>query len=124
MGGGRFFIENPRRGVSTRGWGRGAGRVSAANRGIGGGGGAKYFFSGPKCPPSFLPPQNYAPIPGLGTTITVLDPITQPTASLKPNVSPKLQPLIGADFWAGDPTKHFSVKRKGFSVKRGEGFSE
>ena len=24
----------------------------------------------------------------------------------------------------GDPTKHFSVKRKGFSVKRGEGFSE
>ena len=31
---------------------------------------------------------------------------------------------IGADFWAGDPTKHFSVKRKGFSVKRGEGFSE
>ena len=27
-------------------------------------------------------------------------------------------------FWAGDPTKHFSVKKKGFSVKRGEGFSE
>ena len=24
-----------------------------------------------------------------------------------------------ADFWAGNPTKHFSVKKKGFSVKRG-----
>ena len=34
--------------------------------------------------------------------------------------------FLGADFWAGDPTKHFSVKKKkkGFSVKRGEGFSE
>ena len=32
--------------------------------------------------------------------------------------------VIGADFWEGDPTKHFSVKKKGFSVKRGEGFSE
>ena len=31
---------------------------------------------------------------------------------------------IGADFWAGDPTKHFSMKKKGFSVKGGEGFSE
>ena len=31
---------------------------------------------------------------------------------------------VGADFGAGDPTKHFSVKKKGFSVKRGEGFSE
>ena len=31
---------------------------------------------------------------------------------------------VGADFWAGDPTKHFSVKKKGFSVKRGEGFNE
>ena len=30
----------------------------------------------------------------------------------------------GADFWEGDPTKHFSVKKKGSSVKRGEGFSE
>ena len=29
-----------------------AGRVSAANWGILGGGGAKYFFSGPKRPPS------------------------------------------------------------------------
>ena len=33
-------------------------------------------------------------------------------------------PELRADFWAGDPTKHFSVKKKGFSVKRGEGFSE
>ena len=28
--------------------------------------------------------------------------------------------LLGADFWEGDATKHFSVKKKGFSVKRGE----
>ena len=29
---------------------------------------------------------------------------------------------LGADFWAGDATKHFSVKKKkkNFSVKRGE----
>ena len=31
---------------------------------------------------------------------------------------------VGADFWAGDPTKQFSVKKKGFSMKRGEGFGE
>ena len=31
---------------------------------------------------------------------------------------------VGAEFWEGDPTKHFLVKNKGFSVKRGEGFSE
>ena len=43
----RFFMENPRRGGSPA---REAGRVSAANWGIGWGG-AKYFFSGPKCPP-------------------------------------------------------------------------
>ena len=43
-----IFIENPRRGVSRRERGRAAGRVSAANWG---GGGAKYFFSGPQCPP-------------------------------------------------------------------------
>ena len=49
-GGASIFIENPRRGVSGRERGRGAGRVSAANWGIGGRG-AKYFFSGPKCPP-------------------------------------------------------------------------
>ena len=50
-GGDRFFIENPRRGVSRRERGRGAGRVSAANWGLGGGG-AKSCFSGPKFPPS------------------------------------------------------------------------
>ena len=44
-GGGRFFIENPRRGVSRRERGRGAGRVSAANWGFGGGK-AKIFFRG------------------------------------------------------------------------------
>ena len=50
--GGRFLLKIP------GGWGgfsrRGLGpRVSAANWGIwGGGGGAKYFFFGPKCPPS------------------------------------------------------------------------
>ena len=31
------------------------------------------------------------------------------------------QPLIGADFWEGDVTKHFSGGKKGFSVKRDEG---
>ena len=25
-----------------------------------------------------------------------------------------------AEFWEGDATKHYSVKKKGFSVKRGE----
>ena len=52
-GGCRFFIENPRGGGGSR-RGRGAGRVSAANWGSWGGGGTKYFFSGPKCPPSCL----------------------------------------------------------------------
>ena len=42
----RFLIENPRRGVSRRERVQGAGRVSAANLGFLGGGGAKYFFSG------------------------------------------------------------------------------
>ena len=28
--------------------------------------------------------------------------------------------LVGADFWEGDATKHFSVENMGFSVKRGE----
>ena len=32
---------------------------------------------------------------------------------------PKI-PKFRADFWEGDVTKHFSVKKKGFSVKRGE----
>ena len=49
-----FFMENPRRaGVCQErgGWGgaRGAGRVSAGK-----GGGANFFFSGPKFPPSKL----------------------------------------------------------------------
>ena len=37
-GGGPIFIGNPKRGVFRRERGRGAGRVSAANWGIGGGG--------------------------------------------------------------------------------------
>ena len=51
QGGGSVFIKNPRKGgggVSHEGV-KGAGRVSAGNSG--GWGGAKYFFSGPKCPP-------------------------------------------------------------------------
>ena len=50
-GGGRDSIENPREGggLPEGGGGQGAGRVFAGNLG---GGGAKYFFSGPKCPPS------------------------------------------------------------------------
>ena len=49
--GGRFLIENPRRGGGSPGGG-------GARRGLEGvwrefGGGAKYFFSGPKFPPSF-----------------------------------------------------------------------
>ena len=31
---------------------------------------------------------------------------------------------IGADFWEGDATKHFSVKKRVFSVKGGRQFSE
>ena len=50
-GGGIFLLKIPGGGVSRRGRGRGAGRVSAVNWRIWGGGGAKYFFSGPKCPP-------------------------------------------------------------------------
>ena len=54
-GGGQFLIENPRGGgvFQERGRGgggaEGAGRVSAGNLG---GRGAKYFVSGPTCPPS------------------------------------------------------------------------
>ena len=52
--GGRFLLKFPEGGGgSPGGEGRGAGKVSAANWGIWGGGGAKYFFSGLKCPPSF-----------------------------------------------------------------------
>ena len=29
-------------------------------------------------------------------------------------------PFVRADFWEGDATKHFSVEKKGFSVKRRE----
>ena len=48
--GGRFFIENPRRGVS-RGRGAEGARGCLGELGNLGGRGAKYFFSGPKCPP-------------------------------------------------------------------------
>ena len=49
-GGGSFLLKMPRRGGGGRD--RGAGTVFAANWGIWeGGGGAKYFFSGPKRPP-------------------------------------------------------------------------
>ena len=64
-GGGRgsvFLLKNARRGVSRRGRGRWAGRVSVANWRIGGGGGAKYFFPGPKCPPSFEKYRDTPPI--------------------------------------------------------------
>ena len=50
---GRFFIENSRRGGGSPGRGGAEGPVSAVNSGIGGregGRGAKFFFSGPKCP--------------------------------------------------------------------------
>ena len=54
-GGGRFFIENPRGGGGVAGQvgggGREAGRVFAGNLAAEGGG-AKYFFSGRKGPPS------------------------------------------------------------------------
>ena len=59
-GGGRFFIENPRRvGVSRAGGGggRGAGRVFAGNLG---GGGAKYFFFGAEIPTKFPTELNRA----------------------------------------------------------------
>ena len=45
-GGDPFFIENPRRGGGGFRRDRGAGRVSAANWGIGGGGGLNIFFRG------------------------------------------------------------------------------
>ena len=49
-GGGRSFIENPRRGGGVPGWGggtEGPGGCLQGTRGMG----AKYFFSGPKGPP-------------------------------------------------------------------------
>ena len=58
-----FFSENPRRGGSSQqkggGGGRGAWRVSAWNLGAEGGGGAKYFFSGPKRPPRARSAKEY-----------------------------------------------------------------
>ena len=65
---GRLLKENPRRGVSRGGRGRGAGRVSAANWGIAGGGGAKYFLGGLKCPPrySFLTKNRFLSSAGVG----------------------------------------------------------
>ena len=53
-GGGRFFIENLRRGGGVLPAGRGGGGPGGCLRGIRGGG-AKYFFSGPKFPPSKAP---------------------------------------------------------------------
>ena len=51
QGGDRFCIENPRRG-QFRGEGpRGREGVCGELGNFLGGGGAKYFFSGPKCPP-------------------------------------------------------------------------
>ena len=53
---GLLVLKIPRGGGFPGGEADGAGRVSAANWGIlGGGGGAKLFFSGPKRPPSFTP---------------------------------------------------------------------
>ena len=49
---GVFFLKEPRRWGLQKGRGGRPGRVSAANWGIGGGGGLNIFFSWPKCPPS------------------------------------------------------------------------
>ena len=51
-GGVRFLLKIPGGGGLQEGRPRGR-RASAAHLGIGRGGGAKYFFSGPKCPASF-----------------------------------------------------------------------
>ena len=58
-GGGRFSIENPRRGSLQDGRGRGAGRVSAANWGIFGGGGLSIFFGGRNVNQEKRTPTNY-----------------------------------------------------------------
>ena len=56
-GGDRFSIENPRRGgVSQRG--REGVCSESGNFEAGGGGGAKYFLSGPKRPPSKVVGKN------------------------------------------------------------------
>ena len=55
-GGIGFLLKAPVGRGFLGGRGRGAGRVSAASWGIVlGGGGANFFFSGPKCPPSLNP---------------------------------------------------------------------
>ena len=46
LGGGRFFIENPRRGVSWAGGGEGPGGFADSMRKIGGGGGLNIFLRG------------------------------------------------------------------------------
>ena len=84
-GGGRIFIENPRRGGSPgRGGegGRGAGRVSARNSG---GGGAKYFFSGPKRPPRRIQARKIR----TGLTITSQKRVEDEKV-YKPHFSPEL----------------------------------
>ena len=51
-GGAIFEWKIPGEGGLPGGWGRGGEGPGGCLRGIGGGGwGAKYFFSGPKCPP-------------------------------------------------------------------------
>ena len=73
--GDRFVIENARRGVGWAfqdGRGREAGRVSATNWR----GGAKYFFSGPKCPPSYAPQKLCSiKIPELNLSMTLGNPV-------------------------------------------------
>ena len=52
-GGGRPVIENPQGGVSRAGGEGSSGRERVCGDSFGGGG-AKYFFSGPKFPPSII----------------------------------------------------------------------
>ena len=60
--GDRFFIENPRRGGGGgSGWEGPRGREGVCTGELGGdfwGGGVKYFFSGPKCPPRCREPPD------------------------------------------------------------------
>ena len=53
-GGDRFFIENPRRAGGSPAQEGPRGRESVCGELGNLGGGAKYFFSGPKCPPRQL----------------------------------------------------------------------
>ena len=52
--GGRFSIENPRKGRGSPGGAEGPGGCLRRIGDLGGGGGGQFFFffSGPKCPPS------------------------------------------------------------------------